>query len=349
MRIALDAMGGDNAPDAVVDGAVQAVRKSGHHVILVGDRDLIYKRLDRYWRVKRLPISVHHASQVVTMDESPASALRRKRDSSMRVALDLVRAGEANAAVSAGNSGAFMAKAMHSLRLLEGVERPAIATLMPSRKGFSIVLDVGGNVGCTPRNLVQFAVMGDVFAHDVLGVKKPKVGLLANGEETSKGTELTRNAHELLRDMRLNYIGYVEGRDAFNGDCDVIVTDGFTGNVLLKTAEGVAKLIYNMLKEEYERSRMGKLGYLLSTGVWASLRKRIDYREVGGAPLLGVNGVAMICHGASDSRAIKSAVIAAARYAERRLELHMMEKLASCVDQEKWASTKERGFWEKSV
>jgi glycerol-3-phosphate acyltransferase PlsX len=346
-------MGGDNAPDAAVDGAVMAARKTGSHVILVGDRDLIYERLDRYRRIRRLPISVHHASQVVTMEESPALALRQKRDSSMRVALDLVREGEANAAVSAGNSGAFMAKAMLSLRLLEGVERPAIATLMPSKRGFTIVLDVGGNVDCTAKNLVQFAVMGEVFAHDALGVKFPRVGLLSNGGESSKGTDLTRAAHELLREMRLRYIGYVEGRDVFNGEADVVVTDGFTGNVLLKASEGVAALISGMLKEEYQKSFLGKLGYFLSKGVYSAIRKRTDYREIGGAPLLGVNGVAMICHGSSDAHAIKSAITAAARYAERRLELHMMEKLNACADQEKWASTKERGFWknpsEKSI
>ncbi|PLX44414.1 MAG: phosphate acyltransferase PlsX [Deltaproteobacteria bacterium] len=347
MRIALDAMGGDLGPEVVVEGAVLAARERGVHVTLVGDRDLLTAELERH-DVRGLPLTIHHASEVVTMDDSPSVALRRKKDSSMRVSLDLVKEGEANAAVSAGNSGAFMAKAMLVLRPLEGVERPAIATLMPSLSGSTVVLDVVANVDCSPKHLVQFAVMGEVFAHDALGITSPKVGLLSNGTESSKGTDLTRKAHELIERLKLNYVGYVEGRDVFTGEVDVVVTDGFTGNVMLKASEGIARVIGKILKSEMRATWVSKLGYILGHRAFKKLRSRIDYREVGGAPLLGLNGIAVICHGSSDALAIKSAIAAAARYAENRIDLHMLQKLAAYEDQEIWASSKERHFW-KSI
>jgi glycerol-3-phosphate acyltransferase PlsX len=341
MRIAVDAMGGDHAPDVVIDGAVAAARKYGTHVILVGDRDVLAEHLDRH-DVKGLPLSVHHASEQVEMDESPSVALRRKKDSSMRVALDLVKSGEASAAVSAGNSGAFMAIAMLVLRLLPGVERPAFATMMPSTHGPRIVLDVGANVDCQPHHLVQFAVMGEVFAHYMLDIERPKVGLLSNGEESSKGTELTRSAHEMLTKLNMNYGGYVEGRDIFTGDVHVVVTDGFTGNVLLKASEGIAKAITGMLREEIQANLIRKLGYLLASGAFRGLRKRIDYREVGGAPLLGINGNAIICHGSSNATAIRNAIRVASDLADKGVNLHMMKVLEQSEDTHHWASKKER-------
>ncbi len=337
-------MGGDHAPEAVVEGSVRAAREYGTHVILVGDRDILHQNLKRF-STAGLPISVKHASEVVGMHESPSVAVRRKRDSSIRVAFDLVKAGEARGVVSAGNSGAAMALAMLTLRLLPGVERPAIATPLPSLHGSTVLLDVGANVDCKPLHLVQFAIMGEVYCRYMLQKERPRVGVLSNGEEESKGTDLTRSAHEALKHSNLNYIGYVEGRDIFLGTVDVVVTDGFTGNVVLKTAEGMAKATGTILREEYSRGMLNKLGYLFSRRVLRHLKQRVDYTEVGGAPLLGVNGVGIVAHGSSDAHAIKNAIRVAREFAERRVNLHMMQVLEKNQDLEAWASKKERKFW----
>jgi glycerol-3-phosphate acyltransferase PlsX len=344
MRIAVDAMGGDNAPEAVVEGAVQAARELGTHVILVGNREILHDLLKRQ-DTSDLPVSIKHASETVGMHESPSIAVRRKKDSSLRVAFDLVRIGEARAAVSAGNTGAAMALAMVVLRLLPGVERPAIAAVLPALNGSTVVLDVGANVDCKPIHLIQFAIMGEVFCRYVLQVDRPRVGLLSNGEEETKGTELTRFTHEALKHSSLNYVGYVEGRDIFLGGVDVVVSDGFTGNAVLKTSEGLAHFIGQMLREELGRGILSKFGYLLARGAFRKLRQRVDYAEVGGAPLLGINGVGIVSHGSSDARAIKNAVAAARDFAERRANLHMMQVLEKNQDLEAWASPKERRFW----
>jgi glycerol-3-phosphate acyltransferase PlsX len=344
MRIAVDAMGGDNAPEAVVAGAVEAARRFGVHVTLVGDREVLADQLAQH-NIAGLPVSVHHASQSVEMDESPTNAFRRKKDSSMRVALELAKAGEANAVVSAGNSGAFMAKAMMVLKRLPGVERPAIATLMPSMGGHSLILDVGANVDCQPLHLVQFAVMGEVYARYMMDIDAPRVGLLANGEEASKGTELTRAAHAMLSEMSMNYGGYVEGRDVFSGSTDVVVTDGFTGNILLKASEGIAKTITELLRHEIKAGFLRKIGYLLARGAFAALKKKVDYREVGGAPLLGINGVAIISHGSSDAVAIVSAIKIAADLADKHINVKMMQLLEESSDTHHWATKKEGKFW----
>ena len=344
MRIAVDAMGGDNAPEAVIEGAVQAAREYGTHVILVGDREILHQHLKQH-STAGLPISVKHASEVVGMDESPSVAVRRKRDSSIRVAFDLVKSGEARGAVSAGNSGAAMGLAMLTLRLLPGVERPAIATPLPALHGSTVLLDVGANVDCKPLHLVQFAIMGEVYCRYMLHKERPRVGVLSNGEEESKGTDLTRSAHEALKHSNLNYIGYVEGRDIFLGSVDVVVTDGFTGNVVLKTAEGLAKATSTILREEYGRGVVNKLGYLFSRRVLRHLKQRMDYTEVGGAPLLGVNGVGIVAHGSSDANSIKNAIRVAREFAERRVNLHMMQVLEKNQDLEAWASKKDRKFW----
>ncbi len=344
MRIAVDAMGGDHAPEAVVEGAVQAARELDTHVILVGDRELLHDLLKRH-AAADLPVTVKHASEVVGMHESPSVAVRRKRDSSIRVAFELVRSGEARAAVSAGNSGAAMALAMLSLRLLPGVERPAIAAVLPTLCGSTLLLDVGANVDCKPIHLVQFAIMGEVFSRYVLGVEQPRVAVLSNGEEESKGTDLTRTAHEALKHSSLGYKGYVEGRDIFLGNADVVVTDGFTGNAVLKVAEGVAHAVGTMLREELARGLFSKLGYLLARRSFRSVKQRLDYTEVGGAPLLGVNGVGIVAHGSSDARAIKNAIRVARDCAEKRVNLHMMQVLEKNQDLEGWTSRKERRFW----
>ncbi|MEW6487373.1 MAG: phosphate acyltransferase PlsX [Thermodesulfobacteriota bacterium] len=344
MRIAVDAMGGDHAPEAVVEGAVQAAREYGTHVILVGDREAVHDLLKRHG-AGDLPLTVRHASEVVGMQESPSHALRRKRDSSLRVAFDLVKAGEARAAVSAGNSGAAMAIAMLVLGRLPGVERPCIAAVLPTLTGSTVLLDVGANVECKPIHLVHFAIMGEVFCRYVLQVERPRVGVLSNGEEESKGTELTRSAHQALKHSSLHYVGYVEGRDIFPGAADVVVTDGFTGNVVLKSAEGLAHVMGQMFKQELGRTLFSKMGYLLARGAFRKIRNRLDYAETGGAPLLGVNGVGIVSHGSSDARAIKNAIRVAHEFAERRVNLHMMQVLEKNQDLEGWAVPKERRFW----
>lgn len=313
MKIALDAMGGDHAPHVEVEGAVLAAKEFGSHIILVGDRNVVEKELSRH-NAESLPISVRHASEVVGMDESPSKALRKK-NSSMRLAFDLVKSGEAAAVVSAGNSGAAMATAMFVLRKLEGVDRPAIATVMPTLKGACVVLDVGANVDCKPSHLVQFAIMGDVYAQFILKKERPSVGLLSNGEEESKGTDVTRETHAILKQLPMNYIGYIEGRDIFAGNADVVVCDGFVGNVVLKTSEGLADAIGQMLKEEISKSPLAKLGYLLSKGAFGRFKKKVDYSEYGGAPLLGIDGVGIIGHGGSTPKAIKNAIRVAQEFA----------------------------------
>lgn len=313
MKVALDAMGGDHAPHVEVEGAVLAAKEYGSQIILVGDAEIVEKELSKY-AVKDLPIYVKQASEVIRMDESPSKALRKK-DSSLRVAFDLVKNGEADAVVSAGNSGAAMATAMVVMRKLEGVDRPAIATVMPTLKGACVVLDVGANVDCKPFHLAQFAVMGDVYAQFILKKERPKVGLLSNGSEETKGTDLTRETHAILKQLPMNYIGYIEGRDIFAGNADVVVCDGFVGNVVLKTSEGLADAIGKMLKEEILKSPLAKFGYLLSKEAFGRFKKKVDYSEYGGAPLLGIDGVGIISHGSSTPNAIKNAIRVAQEFA----------------------------------
>lgn len=325
MKIALDAMGGDHAPQVEVEGAVLAAKEYGSQIILVGDAEIVEKELSRY-SVKDLPIYIKQASEVIRMDESPSKALRKK-DSSMRVAFDLVKNGEADAVVSAGNSGAAMATAMVVLRKLEGVDRPAIATVMPTLKGACVVLDVGANVDCKPFHLAQFAVMGDVYAQFILKKENPRVGLLSNGEEESKGTDTTRETNAILKQLPMNYIGYIEGRDIFAGSVDVVVCDGFVGNVVLKTSEGLADAIGKMLKEEIKKSALAKLGYLLSKGAFGRFKKKVDYSEYGGAPLLGIDGVGIISHGSSTPNAIKNAIRVAQEFASSHANTVLLDHI----------------------
>jgi glycerol-3-phosphate acyltransferase PlsX len=326
MRVAVDAMGGDNAPGVEVEGAVAAAREYGVSVTLVGDSDRLRLELAKH-DCSGLNISVTHASEVVDMHDSASDAVRKKKDSSIRVAFDLVRNGEADAVVSAGNSGATMAVGMFVLKRLSAIDRPAIATIFPTLRGRTLVLDVGANVDCKAIHLVQFAIMGEVYAKYVMGVESPKVGLLSNGEEASKGNDLTRETSAILKNVSFNYAGYVEGRDIFSGLADVVVCDGFVGNVVLKLSEGLAEAIGTMLKDEIKRGFLTKIGGLLARKAFRNFKKKVDYSEYGGAPLLGIDGVAMICHGGSTPKAIKNAIRFAHDYALKGVNQKMAEKL----------------------
>lgn len=326
MRVAVDAMGGDNAPVVEVEGAVAAVREFGIPVTLVGDTDRIRQELDKH-DCQGLDIAVRHASEVVGMHDSASDAVRKKKDSSIRVAFELVKNNEADAVVSAGNSGATMAAGMFVLKRLKGIDRPAIAQIFPTLRGTTLVLDVGGNVDCKPVNLVQFAIMGEVYARLVMGCTNPRIGLLSNGEEESKGNELTRETNALLKNIAIGYAGYVEGRDIFAGVVDVVVCDGFVGNVVLKLSEGLGEAVSRMLREEIKKSLISQFGYLLARHSFARFKKKIDYAEYGGAPLLGINGVSMICHGGSNVKAIKNAIRFAHDYARKGVNQRVAEKL----------------------
>lgn len=326
MKIAVDAMGGDHGPAVVVEGAVAAVRESGASVILVGDRAAIEVEMARLGAT-HLDLEIRHASQVVGMAESPSQALRRKRDSSLRVAAELVRDGKASAFISAGNTGAALAISMFVIGLLRGVDRPAIAAVLPNLKRFTVLLDAGANVNPKPWHLFQFALMGHVYARDILGIERPRVGLLSVGEEEGKGNDLTREAYEQLKESSLNFVGNVEGRDIYNGTCDVVVTDGFTGNVALKISESLAEMLGAMINEELARDLRSKLGAALALPAFRRFRKRVDYTEMGGAPLLGIDGAAIVCHGASPVKAIKNAVRVAAEWARAGLNEHIKAAL----------------------
>ena len=305
--VAVDVMGGDNAPSHEIAGAVMAARQWRIPIILVGQTESVEKELANH-DVKGLDIRVVHANEIVGMHDSASDVVRKKKDSSIRVAFDLVKQGTASAVVSTGNSGATMAAGMFVLKRIPGIDRPAIATVVPNLKDQTLVLDVGGNVDCKPPHLVQFALMGSVYASQMLGKGSPRVGLLSNGEEESKGNDLTREASLALKNTSLNYVGYTEGRDIYNGRVDVVVCDGFVGNVVLKVSEGLAEAMSTMLRRELSSRFLSRLGYLLVRPALKAFRKKVDYAEYGGAPLLGIQGTAMICHGSSSPRAIMNAI-----------------------------------------
>ncbi len=331
MKIAVDAMGGDFAPQAIVEGAYLAAKKHGVRVILVGDEDQVSKELSKY-PTSKLPIYLHHAPHVVAMHDSPSVIIRRMRDTSIKVAIELAREGEASGVVSAGNSGATMALAMYLFKKLEGVDRPAIATTHPTMKGLTVLVDSGGNVDCKSFHLVQFAMMGDAYAKYILGTKEPRIGVLSNGEEEGKGNELTREVHDILSKTDMNYIGYVEGRDLNSGEVDVIVCDGFVGNVALKISEGLWETISAILKWEAQDNIRAKVAYFLMKRAMRRLEKRLDYSEYGGAPLLGINGNCVISHGASNGKAIMNAVLLASDLAKNRLNEHLTQELKEKQD-----------------
>jgi glycerol-3-phosphate acyltransferase PlsX len=324
--VAVDAMGGDHAPGAIVQGAINAARK-GLAVTLVGPEAVVRQELARHHAGKALPISVHQASEVIGFHDHPGQAMRRKKDNSIRVCFDLVKAGAACGMVSAGNSGAVMAGAIFVLGRPDGVERPAIVSVLPALQGTPLLLDMGANVDCKPIHLVQFALMADVYARRVLGVHRPRVAILANGEEDSKGTDLTRAAAAALKKAPLHFTGYCEGRDLLTGEFDVIVTDGFTGNVALKTMEGTAKVVGELLKRSIMSSTVSKIGGLLAKKALDGMKKRMDWREIGGAPLLGVAGVGFISHGRSDALAVENAI----RRVHDAARTHFTDELAAAV------------------
>jgi glycerol-3-phosphate acyltransferase PlsX len=331
MRVAVDAMGSDRAPDPEVRGALRAVRERGPlEVILVGDRDGLTQALARAGRTATDRIRVEHAPEVVTMEDHPAQAFRAKRASSLRVAIDLCKAGEADAVMSAGNSGAVLGFALFVLGRMRGVDRPGIVTVFPTPSGPLVLCDAGANVDPKPRSLVQFGLLAACYDRLVHGRMRPRIGVLANGSEPGKGTELTRAAHELFAAAQgdFQYIGHVEGSDLFRGVVDVVATDGFTGNVVLKTCEGIADGIFGLIRAELERTARNRIGAALVAPALRGLAKRIDYSETGGALLAGVDGVVVIAHGRSDPNAIKNAILAADGFATRGL----VAALAAAVD-----------------
>jgi glycerol-3-phosphate acyltransferase PlsX len=323
-------MGSDRAPKPEIEGAIQASRNYGVEVLLIGPQESLQIELARYSAAGNLPISIVHASEVITMDDKAVQAVRAKRDSSMRVGLRLVRDGKAQGFITAGNTGAAMATAKMVLGAIPGVDRPALAAIFPTATGaVAELLDVGANVDCKPENLEQFAVMGEIYFRSMFGTRRPRVGLLSIGEEESKGNELTREAFRLLKQLPLNFVGNVEGRDLYNGKVDVIVADGFVGNVALKVSEGVANLVRFTLKETLKATITRQVGYLISRSAFADFKKRLDHTEYGGAPLLGVKGVCFITHGSSNMNAIKNAVRVAAEFAERNINDTIEKELAS--------------------
>jgi glycerol-3-phosphate acyltransferase PlsX len=343
--IALDAMGSDRAPKPEIEGAIHAARNYGVRVLLVGPEATIKAELDRHPSASRLPIEIVHASEVISMEDKAVQAVRAKRDSSMRVGLRLVREGQAAGFVTAGNTGAAMASAKMVLGALQGVDRPALAAVFPTAPGTAaILLDVGANVDCKPHNLEQFAVMGEIYFRSMFGgprfgdvkfgrsgqaARSPRVGLLSIGEEETKGNELTRESFQLLKRLPLNFVGNVEGRDLFNGHVDVIVADGFVGNVALKISEGVANLVRTVLKESLKSTITRQVGYMLSRSAFSDFKKRIDHTEYGGAPLLGVKGVCIITHGSSNANAIKNAVRVAAEFSQKHINESIEKELAA--------------------
>jgi phosphate acyltransferase len=328
--IALDAMGSDRAPRPEIEGAIQAARQHGAHVLLVGPEAMLQAELRRYPGAASLPLEVVHASEVITMEDKAVQAVRAKRDSSLRVGLRLVREHQAAGFVTAGNTGAAMTTAKLIFGMLPGVDRPALAAVFPTAiRTVAILLDVGANVDCKAQNLEQFAVMGEIYFRTMFGTRQPRVGLLSIGEEETKGNELTREAFQLLKQLPLNFMGNVEGRDLYSGKVDVIVADGFVGNVALKTSEGVANLVRSTLKETLRATITRQVGYLLSRRAFSDFKKRLDHTEYGGAPLLGVKGVCFITHGSSNANAIKNAIRVASDFAEHKINDKIETELAA--------------------
>ncbi|MHB1161406.1 MAG: phosphate acyltransferase PlsX [Chloroflexota bacterium] len=317
-RVALDAMGGDHAPGVVVEGAVAAARELGVEIVLVGPKPIVEQEMAKH-DSSGLGLTLLHADEVVGMDEHAAAALRQKRRSSIALGVGLVREGQADAFVSAGNSGAVMAAALFGLGRIEGIERPAIGTVFPTSTGKCFIVDAGANTDCKPEYLVQFAAMGSAYMERVFGVARPRVGLLSNGEEESKGNSLVQGCHPLLKASSLNFVGNMEGKDIPLGAADVVVCDGFAGNIVIKLSEGLASALFDILRTELTAGLVSKLAALAMKPAFRRVKKRLDYAEYGGAPLLGVNGVAIIAHGRSNALAIKNAVRVAKQAADQKL------------------------------
>lgn len=329
IQIAVDAMGGDFAPRHVVDGALAAVRHFDLGVTLVGPSATIEAELARHPDVDRARVRIVEAPDVVSMDESPSAALRRKPAASIKVAAETVARGEAAALFSAGHTGATVMAAHAAFGMLPGVDRPALAATVPTRRRPAVLLDVGASVECRPSHLLQFAVMGSMYARVAFGIDAPRVALLSTGHEETKGNELTREAHRLLKGSPLAFIGNIEARDVYSGAADVIVCDGFTGNVALKISEGLVDVVEELLSEELSRTITTRVGSLLTRRALRRFRRRVDYSEYGGAPLLGVAGVAIVGHGRSSAKAVRNAVAMAYRFAGSRFIERVEHEIAA--------------------
>jgi glycerol-3-phosphate acyltransferase PlsX len=333
VRIAVDAMGGDHAPLVNVDGAVAAAREFGISSLLVG-RTSELQPLLRDAGFSGPEIEIVEAPEVVAMDEPATAAIRKKRNSSIRVAANCVRDGRAQGLVSAGHTGAAMVSAKMVVGTIEGVDRPALATILPNLTGHSLLLDVGANPDAKTSHFREFAVMGSIYAELAFGKKKPSIGLMSIGEEDTKGTDRTKEAFKVLKETGLNFVGNVEGRDVFNGTVDVIVTDGFTGNVILKVSEALAEMVENLLREEIKRTLQASVGFLLSKSAFRRFKQRLDYSEYGGAPLLGVKGCVIICHGRSSAKAVKNAIRFAAEFSRQKLAEKIQGQIAELHSRE---------------
>ena len=338
MKIAVDGMGGDRAPGVIVEGSIRAALEFGYDIILVGDRDLLekelYKQRSHFEKLSGLSkngragkIEVYHAPEAIGMDELPAVSVRRKKDSSINLSVNLVKERKADAVVSAGNTGAVVCATSLNLKLLKGVERPGIAVVIPALLGTSLLIDVGANIDPKPIHLLQYGIMGDVYSKFILNKKNPRIGLLNVGKEESKGTEFVKETHKLLESSRLRFIGNVEGRDLFIGKCDVIICDGFVGNVALKVSESLAFALGELLKRELLKNFMSRVGALLSKTAFNALKKEIDYAEYGGAPLLGIDGICIISHGGSSAKAIKNAIRTAGDFVNHKVNQHIVEAI----------------------
>jgi len=319
MRIILDGMGGDNAPAAIVEGAILASRRMDHDIIIVGDQEKIEKELSNH-RFDATKISVEHAPEVITNDDAPVKAVRNKKDSSMVVGLNMLKEGRADVFISAGNTGALMAGGLFILGRIQGIDRPAIASTYPILgQEVSLLVDAGANTECKPNNLLEFAMMGSIYMEKVLNRQSPKIGLVNIGTEESKGTTVVKAAHELLSKSNLNFIGNVEAREVPKGSCDVIVCDGFVGNVILKLTEGLAWNIFKLVKSKFTAGAAAKMGALLLSGKLKELKKEFDYSEYGGAPILGLKGPVVKMHGSSSANGVKNTILKAIPFAEQNV------------------------------
>jgi len=326
MKIVVDAMGSDVGTSVEVEGAIQAVKEYGHDVILVGDEAIIKSELDKRGGSQG-KITVVHAPDRIEMNEPAALSVRRKRKSSIVVGMEILKKEEADSFVSAGNTGAVVCAATLSLRMLPGVERAGIAIAIPTMKGRTVIIDVGANIDPKPIHLFQYAVMADAYCRYILRIPNPRIGLLNVGEEESKGTEFIKEAHALISKSKLNFIGNIEGRDIYVGDTDIVLCDGFVGNVILKVSESVVDTLVKMVKKEIKSSFIATVGALLANSAFQSLKKKMDYAEYGGAPLLGIDGRCIISHGSSTPKAIKNAIRVAAEFKTQDVNKHILEGL----------------------
>jgi glycerol-3-phosphate acyltransferase PlsX len=333
MRIAIDAMGGDDGPGTIIDGALVAARHLQIGLLLVGDQNAIERELSRHPGATALDLEILHTPESVSMNEPATAALRRKPRASVRLAAEAVRAGNASALFSAGHTGASVMAAIGAFGRLPGVDRPALATIIPTRRQPAVLLDSGATVECRPQHLVQFAIMGVAYARVALDCRAPRVGLLSVGEEESKGNDLTREAHQLLKTAPIDFVGNVEGRHVYAGDVDVIVCDGFTGNVTLKISEGLVDTVQTLLHEELSSTFGTRVGYLLSRQAFRRFRRRVDSSEYGGAPLVGLNGLCIVGHGRSSAKAVRNGVAMAARFVSQGLVGRLSRDLAAVVHQ----------------